>query len=305
MVFLNIHGLLAQVLFDIEQNLNQKVNAQSLAKGVAISPAHLQRLFRLAFDRPLAGYIRARKLAASLAALYKTNHRVVDIALEYGFEYEQSYIRAFKREYGLTPGEARFGGRFVDITPPLQLLNNNKMGDDLFFGPEIVMVPEFYVVGRRHLMPRRRCPETVPRVGADFFFNDWPNIPHKADGVVYIGLTQLEDAARSDTVNNYTPSTIVKKIADVPAGLVANTIPAGMYARFRYIGQHHYLEISSKTAAAMLEALDAYYYDEEAGFRLHPEMSFERIDEADYDGVFCKMEWFAPVTSRKLENKND
>jgi AraC family transcriptional regulator len=44
---------------------------------------------------------------ASLERLLGTNCKLLDIALEYGFEYEQSYLRSFKREFGVTPGKFR------------------------------------------------------------------------------------------------------------------------------------------------------------------------------------------------------
>jgi AraC family transcriptional regulator len=42
---------------------------------------------------------------------------IVDIAIEYGFDYEQSYIRSFKREFGITPGSLRKNGQIVKTTP--------------------------------------------------------------------------------------------------------------------------------------------------------------------------------------------
>jgi AraC family transcriptional regulator len=62
----------------------------------------------------LAGYIRSRKLAVSLDDLLKTNSTLFNIALDYGFEYEQSYRRAFKHEFGITPGEYRKAGQLTE-----------------------------------------------------------------------------------------------------------------------------------------------------------------------------------------------
>ena len=289
---LNTYELLEHVLSEIEKNIKDKINAKSLAKTTAISPAHLQRLFRLVFERPLANYIRSRKLAASLEALLKTDLKVIDIAGEYGFEYEQSYIRAFKREFGTTPGEARLAGHILKVTPPLLLAGKNKVGDNLIFGPDIVMVPGFSVVGRPHILPKRRS-EDAPKVGKQFWFNDRESIPHKTENSVYIGLTRIMDGQ-----NCYMPSVPVKKIGHIPHGLEAYTFSPSLCARFRYIGQHHYFDISSKVAGGMFEAIDAYNNDETPGYILISELSFEKISEADYDGVFCKMEWFAPVLEK-------
>jgi AraC family transcriptional regulator len=147
---INTYELLQTVLLEIERDIKGKMDAKSLAKVVHLSASHLQRLFRLAFERPLANYVRSRKLAASVEALLKTGHRVIDIAEEYGFDYEQSYIRAFKREYGITPGEVRSGLHIIKVTPPLSLDAKSNIGGHLLFGPEIVMVPQFSLVGREH-----------------------------------------------------------------------------------------------------------------------------------------------------------
>jgi endo-1,4-beta-xylanase len=45
---------------------------------------------------------------------------VQDIALEYGFSYEQAYILSFRREFGFTPGDLRRNRQLVRTTPPLQ-----------------------------------------------------------------------------------------------------------------------------------------------------------------------------------------
>jgi len=101
------HNLLENVLIDIDKYLDDGINSHILAKKNSLSEGHLRRLFRFSYKRTIAGYIRSRKLKASLDDLLENNSNVLDIALKYGFEYEQSYIRAFKREFGITPGDFR------------------------------------------------------------------------------------------------------------------------------------------------------------------------------------------------------
>jgi transcriptional regulator GlxA family with amidase domain len=101
------YNLLETVLIDVEKGIRAGINVDILAKKYSLSYRHLQRIFKSAFKQTLADYIRSRKLASSLDDLLKTNLKLFDIALEYGFGYEQTYIRAFKREYGITPGHLR------------------------------------------------------------------------------------------------------------------------------------------------------------------------------------------------------
>ena len=104
---LKVNNLLENVLIDINNNIGDGINSHILAKRNSLSEGHLRRLFRCSFKQTIAGYIRSQKLKASLDDLLKSKSNILDIALKYNFEYEQSYIRAFKREFGITPGDFR------------------------------------------------------------------------------------------------------------------------------------------------------------------------------------------------------
>ncbi|MCL2175157.1 MAG: glycoside hydrolase family 11 protein [Treponema sp.] len=100
-------AMLENVLIEIEDGLKVDVDTEYLADKFNMSQTHLRRLFKVAFGQSLGTYIRSRKMASSIDDLLKTNFNILDIAFEYGLGYEQSYIRSFKREYGLTPGDLR------------------------------------------------------------------------------------------------------------------------------------------------------------------------------------------------------
>jgi len=114
-----MRDLLENVLIDIEEGIREGINSGFLAEEYSLSEGHLRKLFRLTFKQSLGSYIRSRRLTASLNDLLKTNSRILDIALEYNFDYEQSYISAFKREFGITPGNFRKSAQIVKVTPPL------------------------------------------------------------------------------------------------------------------------------------------------------------------------------------------
>jgi AraC-like DNA-binding protein len=124
--FYTHNELLESVLIEIERNLKGYISDFVLADKFSLSKGHLCRLFRLAFGRPLGAYIRSRKLSASIEDLLNTDMNIIDIGSEYGFDYEQSYIRAFKREFGITPGGLRKNGQIVKITPPFIQKNDQN-----------------------------------------------------------------------------------------------------------------------------------------------------------------------------------
>jgi AraC family transcriptional regulator len=104
---LRSYDLLENVLIDIEKDIRAGITVYILAKRYSLSLRHLQRIFKTALKQTLTDYIRSRKLASSLNDLFKTDLKLSYIALDYGFGSKQTYIRAFKREYGITPGHLR------------------------------------------------------------------------------------------------------------------------------------------------------------------------------------------------------
>jgi endo-1,4-beta-xylanase len=113
--------LLEGVLTEIENGLKDDITADTLADTFSMSSVHLQRLFKAAFNQPIGTYIRSRKLSASINDLLHSGLNVHDIALEYGFGYEQTYIISFKRQFGFTPGDLRRNRYLVRTTPPVRV----------------------------------------------------------------------------------------------------------------------------------------------------------------------------------------
>jgi len=112
------NDLIEGVLAEIERGLKDDITADSLADSFSVSSVHLQRLFKAAFNQPIGTYIRSRKLSASINDLLYSGLNVQDIALEYGFCYEQTYIISFKNRFGFTPGDLRRNRHLVRTTPP-------------------------------------------------------------------------------------------------------------------------------------------------------------------------------------------
>ena len=288
------YDLMEQLLSTIEDNVTGSLTISDLSKDLSISAVHLQRLFKFAYGIPLAGYIRSRKLAASVEKLLTTDYHVIDIANEFGFSYEQAYIRAFKREYHITPGELRRSGAVIKVFPPLQIFPENKLPNGALFGPDIVMVPGFQLIGRCSVVPFDQSVVLPPRLAKSFWQEDSVKIRNIAEPNVYYGLTRIREIR--DGYSHYMPSVKVKDISYVPEGMTADSFPSCMCARFRYIGRHHYYDITADVARGMYDAICDFANKEGKKYKtLHEKLYFERIRDEDYDGTYCRMEWFTPI----------
>jgi AraC-like DNA-binding protein len=226
------YDLLNGVLHEIENGLKEGVNENALAKIFFLSNIYLRKLFKFAFGLPIGTYIRLRKLSLSIEDLLNTNRKILDIALEYGFDYEQSYIRTFKREFGLTPGELRKTGQIIKITPPLQLFDSNKLADGLLFGLEIVMIPQFHVAGKRHKLPLRDVLDLASFM-AKQSDTDLKTLYEGGDS--FVGLIRKKD----DVVFEYRLGIFMPEGTVVPAGYEMIDFPKSKLGICRVYGKRN------------------------------------------------------------------
>ena len=88
----------------IEDNLKTDITAKELSEMAGFSMFHYYRLFQSAVGFPVMQYITRRRL---LNALYDMHcgEKMVVVALDYGFETQAGFYKAFIREFGYTPTE--------------------------------------------------------------------------------------------------------------------------------------------------------------------------------------------------------
>lgn len=103
----------------IEENLKENITLESISSYVKISKYHLNRIFKEVTNNQLMHYVKYRKLTSSINELLYTDLRIVDIAMEYKFEHEQSYIRSFKNTFNISPGTFRKSKPGVEIIDKL------------------------------------------------------------------------------------------------------------------------------------------------------------------------------------------
>ena len=111
----------------IEEHLDDELEITSLAQLAHLSPFYYQRLFSRLVKKPVKEYIKLRRLAKACYYLESTNHKILDIALDCGFGSHETFTRAFKEAYGMTPGEFRSDPMMMNQFDQPDLLLNYVM----------------------------------------------------------------------------------------------------------------------------------------------------------------------------------
>lgn len=91
----------------IEANLDQDIDPSQVAIQGGLSQWHFQRVFKALTNETLKTYIRSRRLANALNQLASTSSRILDIALDAGYESQESFTRAFKHAFSMSPLQYR------------------------------------------------------------------------------------------------------------------------------------------------------------------------------------------------------
>lgn len=95
----------------IEENLEHEITLEDLAQLTFFSKFHFHRIFQDIVGESVMEYIRKRRINKAVLKLINTNTKIIDIAIEYQFNSQDTFTRAFKRYYNLTPSEIRKNGK--------------------------------------------------------------------------------------------------------------------------------------------------------------------------------------------------
>jgi AraC family transcriptional regulator len=119
----------------IDTNIKEKLNVEKLAARAGFSPYHFCRIFQWEVGYSIMEYVRNRRLFYAASEL-ATRKRIVDIAVDYGFETHSGFSKAFRRYFGSSPEKYREHASF-DV-PKVPILKKNKQ----YVNGGIVMEPK-------------------------------------------------------------------------------------------------------------------------------------------------------------------
>lgn len=136
-----------QSLDYIDQNLTQSITVDALAAMAGFSPYHYYRVFQVYVGMPVMGYIRMRRMAHAATEI-AGGKRILDVALNWGFDTHAGFTRAFRKVYGLSPEQYRIHGTVrMPERVNLQKMCDYQLTGGIVMEPKFVTRPAFKVAG--------------------------------------------------------------------------------------------------------------------------------------------------------------
>lgn len=286
-----------RVLSHVEAQLTAPLSLAELAEVAAYSPFHFHRVFGALAGVPLMTYVRHRKLDESLVDLLNGEGSVLDLALRYGFGFEQSYTRAFTRRFGTTPARWRRKPKAIQIAGPLVV--RQAPGGGLLSDASVMICAQRVLIGRAAQIALGEDLQNglANQAARAFMENDAPRIHGSIAPTTYIGLVKPVHALTGRAT--YVPALEVRPDAPVPAGLERHRIPARRFAVFRYAACH---PPEALNLARLTQLLDFIFLQwlPQSGWRLDPGFHLESVDLHRCTSDFTEAQLFIPAAPPRL-----
>lgn len=258
----------------IEQNLeNDRIRTKDVAEKSNYSLFHFHRMFYAVTGLTIKDYIKSRRLTEAARRLVETDARIIDISFDTGFESQESFTRAFKQMFGITPGRFRKDGMhyptvYTNRFDRRYIKLRNKGG---MMTPRITETKAAKIVGLRYYGMNRNneIPELWHR-----FLQRMDEVEHLGNPCHMYGLCscpESDNEIQADQAFEYVAGREVSDTADLPKGMVAREIPGGTFAVFTHKGplsnlkstyDYIYGQWAEETDYTLAKSFDFEFYDE-------------------------------------------
>lgn len=231
---------LEQAIIYVEDRLGEAIKVEDVAQAAGYSYYHLNRQFTAILGESIGSYIKKRRLANAAKALLYSNLKIIDIALDNGFESAESFSRAFKWVYKISPQEYRINRLDTFIA------SKHKLSSDLLehltcnvtVHPYIITIPETKVAGIRGTTTLKD--NKLAELWQEFIQIS-PQIPHRSLHGRGFGICE---ACHDNSLYSMSNEVLFTEVAGIEVdsfdGLTTNfvqkIIPEGRYAVFTHTG---------------------------------------------------------------------
>ena len=291
----------------IDANLTNDILLDEVANKAYCSLSYFHNIFHAIVGVSIKEYIRKRRLAVAAFELLTTNNRILDIALKYQYESNESFTRAFTKMFGVTPSlyrKNKICKVFYQKVNLYQLkLKHCERGYNM--KPRIIEKDDIKVVGIEinTSFDEENFSNLIKNLWNDYLGNNVDKkIPNQLHPNVTLGINMNFDSNGTFT---YFIGKEISDFSTIPEGMVSYIIPSTKYAIFTAKGNtkselgfklgevwnyffETWLPSSGYTQAGLCAPNSLSAYNEEAS------PNFELYDERFTNDVF-EVDVYIPI----------
>jgi AraC family transcriptional regulator len=295
---MNYESSIQRTLDYIEGNLDESLSLVQLAEIARFSPFHYHRVFQTLVGESVMDYVRKRRLTSAAERLFFSNDKVTDIAFDVGFQYIESFNRAFKKFYGVTPREYRAA---KEITGPLigkaclikvQNIGGSKME------PKIITKPAFCIIGYelRTRIQDGQNHKDIPQFWQQYLQQGLGRkIPNPVHPYQELGICTNFNPETGEF--SYVIGMEVPKGTAVPEGMVSLSLPEEEYVVFTTP------KSDEQSFSPSIQSTWNYIFSEwfpQSGYEHAGTVEFELYDERCHGPENKEMDIYIPVRKQAI-----
>lgn len=229
---------LQKALDYMEENLLEDITIESIANQANASVFHFQRTFTILTDTSVGEYLRRRRLTLAAQELMSTDCKVIDLSYKYGYETPEAFSKAFRRQHGVTPSDARKHMGKLTYYNRLIIQVNLKGAEPMKYN--IVERESFQVIGmnREFSIVNNQNQTGIPKMWDEFNANGTSDLLfdlNNKETKTVLGVCVSNNSENTNQSIDYWIATEYEG-NDIPEGFQSLEIPASTWVMFEVIG---------------------------------------------------------------------
>lgn len=218
----------------IEENLKSDLDMNEVIRCSGYSITHFYRIFQAMVGSSLKEYITKRRLSSAAIEIATSKKRLIEIAVDYGYNSQEVFTRAFFRLYHMTPGKYRKDQIRIRLYEKCNVYQKTLANMKYFIESKIILEKEFKLVGM----------ERIVKPGGMEIQELWKQFSARKKEIKNginmqqsLGLCEYMPDITDESEFKYMACVEVTDIQEMPKDMSTKVIPCMKYAVFSHIGE--------------------------------------------------------------------
>lgn len=219
----------------LENNLDNEIDYSQIAKIACCSEFHFSRMFSSLANVSLSEYVRRRRLTMAAFDLQKSDVKIIDLSVKYGYSSPDAFTRAFRQLHGVAPMSVRENNVQLKAYPRMSFQITIKGTSEMDYRIENIDCSLRFAV-KRETVKTADAFDTIPKLWANaqasgflqkLIDMSWENPKCQLEGL--LGITGNEASLKEETFDLLMGC---RYDGDIPDGMEELILPPCVYAVF-------------------------------------------------------------------------